>query len=132
MNFEHSRKVQSRQNVLHISHAVVTQRQPVIARAHCLAPENLKATKLEFEFMLQQGLYRPSKSCWATPLHLVLKKNGDWKPYGYRKFNDNRARPLFDFIFTGLYTIPPRRKSIFNNRYHSCLSTNTRQGRGRT
>jgi len=42
-----------------ISHVIVTQGQPVAARARRLVPEKLKATKLEFEFMLQQGLYFP-------------------------------------------------------------------------
>jgi len=45
-----------------ISHAIVTQEQPVTTRAHRLASEKLKATKLEFEFMLQQRLCRHLKA----------------------------------------------------------------------
>jgi len=39
-----------------ISHAIITQSQSVIAKARRLAPEKLKATNLEFEFMLQQAM----------------------------------------------------------------------------
>jgi len=35
-----------------ISHAIITQGQPVTAKACRITPEKLKATKLEFEFML--------------------------------------------------------------------------------
>ncbi|XP_076176653.1 uncharacterized protein LOC143151438 [Ptiloglossa arizonensis] len=55
-----------------------------------LAPDRHQAAKAEFELMLRQGIIRPSKSPWATPLHLVNKKDGkSMRPCGdYRALND--------------------------------------------
>ena len=50
--------------------------------------DKLAATDAEFLTMEQQGIVRHSKSSWASPLHMVRKKDDTWRPYGdYRQLN---------------------------------------------
>ncbi|GFT71137.1 hypothetical protein TNCV_3001541 [Trichonephila clavipes] len=70
-----------------VMHHIVTSGLPVSAIVRRLAPNKLKLAKKEFEFMQEHGICLPSKSPWASPLHLVRKKTEDWRSCG-----DYRAR----------------------------------------
>ncbi|GFY31713.1 hypothetical protein TNCV_4200231 [Trichonephila clavipes] len=69
-------------------HHIITTGPPVTARPKRLHPKLYDAVKVEFEFLLAQGIIRPSKSPWSSPLHVVPKSDSTVRPVGdYRQLN---------------------------------------------
>lgn len=71
-----------------VTHHIETTGLPLYAKARPLTPEKYQAVKKEFEKMMEMGICQPSKSSWASPIHVVTKKDGSYRICGdYRRLN---------------------------------------------
>ncbi|UYV64860.1 hypothetical protein LAZ67_3002191 [Cordylochernes scorpioides] len=73
-----------------VRHFIATKGPPVFARARPLNSMLLKIAKKEFQYMLDNHIIRPSRSPWASPLHMVFiggaHRGKDFASNGLREF----------------------------------------------
>lgn len=92
-----------------VAHYIVTTGPPVIEKARSLVGDKLPAAKEDINCLLDLGVIRPSSSQWASPIHLVPKKTGDWRTTGhFRHLNaqnkpDRYTVPILDDILQNLW-----------------------------
>ena len=98
-----------------VQHHITTTGQPTFARPRQLLPDKLRVIKAEFEHMLQLGIVRPSDSCWASPLHMVVKKTaGDWCPCGdYRAINCRTVTERYSLPHIHDFALEPQGTPVF-------------------
>ncbi len=94
-----------------VEHHIITTGPLIASRFRRLEGAKLKAAREEFQLMEKEGIIRRSTSPWASPLHMVAKKDGTW-------------RPCSDFRRLNLVTEPDRyplpNMLDFADRLHGC------------
>ena len=65
-----------------VEHFIPTNSPPVHSRVRPLPNEKLALAKSKFHKMLEMEIICLSSSPWASPLYLVHKASGGWRPFG--------------------------------------------------
>ena len=63
-------------------------------------PSRLSPEKNGIDYMLELGIIRPSQRDWVSPLHMIPKKGGSWRPCGnYVALNSISQADLYPLLY---------------------------------
>ena len=76
-----------------VKHHTKTVRPLLASRFHCLEGAKLQAAGAEFKQMEKDSIVHHSTSPWASPLHMVPKKDGSWQPCSHFRRRNQVTEP---------------------------------------
>jgi hypothetical protein len=97
---------------------------PIFAKSRRLDPQKLEIAKAEFKSLESAGLIHRSNLPWASPLHMVPKKDESWPPCGdHRRLNlittpDKYPLPNMQDLSNGLDSFAVFSKIYLFKGYH--------------
>jgi hypothetical protein len=65
-----------------VEHHISTTGPPISSKFRRLDSIKLAAATMEFFQMEKEGIVQRSDSPWSSPLHMVMKSDGSWRPCG--------------------------------------------------
>lgn len=89
-------------------------RPPLFAYPRRLPPDRLNIARCDFDRMQKQGICRPSSSSWVSPLFLVPRKDGSYRPCGdYRRLNSVTVPDRYPLSYLHNFTANLTKKTNF-------------------